>query len=81
MRLVFDKDALRKARTDAGLTQMEVSERTEIPQTTLSSYEMGRGEPTVKAMKALSSAYGVRFEDLLAVCFVEVPDDADAGVA
>ena len=41
---------------------------------------MGKGEPTVKAMKALARAYDVRFEDLVDVCFVEVADE-NAGVA
>ena len=69
MDLVFDHEALRRAREDRGLTQTEVSELSGIPQTTLSTYETGRSEPTIKVMRALAVVYDTDPREFIDVCF------------
>lgn len=71
MKLVFDNKALRKARENCGLTQMEVSRKSGIPQTTISSYERGESEPTVKVMRLLAIAYNLDPSEFIDVCFRE----------
>lgn len=71
MDLVFDNKVLRKAREDRGLTQMEVSALSGIPQTTISSYEQGKSEPTVKVMRLLAIAYDIDPSEFIEKCFPE----------
>jgi transcriptional regulator with XRE-family HTH domain len=49
---------LRRARQDAGLTQLALSRRAGIPQSVISDYERGRREPGVSALNALLRAVG-----------------------
>lgn len=74
MGFVFDSDELKKARVNVGLTQVEASAASGIPQTTISSYEKGRTTPTVKAMKCLAEAYQMRQNDLIDLCFKELKE-------
>lgn len=71
MDLVFDNETLRRAREERGFTQKEVSERSGIPQTTISSYEKGKSVPTIKAMRCLAIAYGIKPALFIEQCFHE----------
>lgn len=50
---------LREARTHAGLSQTELSERTGIAQPNISVYESGRRTPTLRTLVALLDACDV----------------------
>ncbi len=56
---------LKKARTQRGLTQQEVSKRTKIPLSTLRRYERGTNDPDSKALMCLAKLYGVSCDYLL----------------
>ncbi len=51
---------LRTARTRAGLSQVELAQRTETSQATVSAYERGRKEPSVATLERLLAALGSR---------------------
>lgn len=48
---------LREARQDIGLSQREISERSEIPASRISEFELGVAVPTDGELSALSQAY------------------------
>lgn len=50
---------LRKARERSGLSQLEVSKRTNINNKTLSRYEHGNSEPDYTTLKLLADLYDV----------------------
>ena len=56
--------ALRRLREVAGLTQVQVAERSGIAQNRLSRYENGRQLPDVPTMDRLLGCYGVDVEGL-----------------
>ena len=57
--------ALRRLREKrAGLTQVQVSERTGISQGRLSRYETGRKVPDLSTLDRLLTCYGMNLEDL-----------------
>ena len=56
---------LRLTRTAAGLTQEAVARVLEIPTTSLSHWETGRREPSLRNLRKLSAALGVRTSVLL----------------
>ncbi|MBI5161975.1 MAG: XRE family transcriptional regulator [Micrococcales bacterium] len=51
-------EVLRAARVRAGLSQVELGRRAGVPQSVVSSYERGRREPTVSALRHLVAAAG-----------------------
>lgn len=53
-------DALRTARTTAGLSQAEVADRSGTSQATLSAYERGRKQPSVATLDRILRATGSR---------------------
>lgn len=56
---------LKKARSNTGFTQMEVSKETKIPQSTLANYETGRTEPDIENIGILADFYGVSTDWLI----------------
>lgn len=57
---------LRMVRTRRGMTLVEVAEQTGISKSTLSRLETGRRRPTLEILLALSLAYRVPLDDLVA---------------
>jgi predicted nucleotidyltransferase/DNA-binding XRE family transcriptional regulator len=55
-------EALRSARTAAGLTQAELARRAGITQSVVSAYEAGRREPAVSTLTRLVEATGASLE-------------------
>jgi transcriptional regulator with XRE-family HTH domain len=53
-------DALRRARTRAGLTQYALARRAGTSQATISAYESGRKQPSVETLDRLLAATGAR---------------------
>jgi transcriptional regulator with XRE-family HTH domain len=53
-------DLLRTARREAGLTQLELAERSGIRQSVISAYERSRRQPSVAALERLLTAMGLR---------------------
>ncbi len=58
-------EKLKKARKDKGLIQVEVSEYTKIPRSTLANYESGRTEPDIETLATLADFYEVSTDWLL----------------
>ncbi len=57
--------ALKKARKTAGLTQKDVYEVLGVPQSTFSSWEIGKSEPDANTLIKLCAMYGIdRFSEL-----------------
>lgn len=56
---------LKKLRTDHYLTQQEVADYLKIDRSTYAKYELGRSEPSLFALKALSTLYGVSLDSFL----------------
>lgn len=54
-----------KARYDKGYTQMEVSNLTGIPNSTIAKYETGKLQPDLEKLGILADFYGVSIDWLL----------------
>ena len=54
------------ARVNAGLTQGEVALKLNISQATLSSWERGITDPTIKQIRAMCALYGCDITDIRA---------------
>jgi transcriptional regulator with XRE-family HTH domain len=52
-------DLIREIRREAGLTQAELSRRSGIPRSVLSTYEHGRRQPAVAALACIAQAAGL----------------------
>jgi transcriptional regulator with XRE-family HTH domain len=57
---------LREERRAAGLSQRELSERTNVSNAYLSQVERGRHEPSLRVLTSVASTLGVSLESLLA---------------
>jgi transcriptional regulator with XRE-family HTH domain len=55
---------VRQLRTDAGLSQVEFSERCGFYQTYLSRVENGKANPTLNAMEVIANALGLTIYEL-----------------
>ena len=62
--------ALIDARTQAGLTQQQLSARTGIAQSDISKFENGNGNPSLKTLRRLAAGMGMR----LSIQFEPVTD-------
>jgi DNA-binding XRE family transcriptional regulator len=60
----FISKRIRKARKAAGLTQVELAERSGIPQSHISRLENGEHSPSAQTLKRLAQALNVPYEDL-----------------
>lgn len=58
-------EKLKKARTDAGYTQIQVSEILKIARSTLANYEVGRTQPDYETLGKLADFYAVSVDWLL----------------
>lgn len=56
---------LKKARKEAGFTQLEASNETKIPRSTLANYELGRTEPDIENLGILIDFYNIESHWLL----------------
>lgn len=56
---------LKKARNDAGYTQIEVAKELKIAQSTLTNYETGRTEPDIETIGKLINFYNITADWLL----------------
>lgn len=70
-------ERLRKARERKGLSQTEVSRRTNINNKTLSRYEKGGSEPDIETVKILAELYEVSSSYLLTGEEEDITNDAD----
>lgn len=61
---------LKKARTDAGYTQQQVSRETGISQSQLTKFETERLEPSLETLGILAQFYNVSIDWLLGVSIV-----------
>ena len=57
---------LRQIRQEAGLTQVQLAERLDIPQTWISNYERGERKIDVLELRQICKAAGIRFLDFMA---------------
>lgn len=55
-------DILRQARVLSGVSQVELSRRTGVAQSTISAYERGINEPSLKSLRALVAGTGLDME-------------------
>ena len=58
-------EKLKKLRTDNGLTQDELAEKTYVTRTAISKWESDRGYPNIDSLKAISKFFSVSIDDLL----------------
>ena len=58
------KDNIKKARLDAGLTQIEVAEKLGVAQAQYARWENGGRNPTDETVKKLAEIFGVTFDKL-----------------
>jgi transcriptional regulator with XRE-family HTH domain len=56
---------LQRLRREAGLTQMELGNRSNMQHSVISRYERGLRDPQLEAIAALAKALGVRAADLV----------------
>jgi len=61
------KDKLKQLRKDAGLSQFEAADKMNWKHSTLSEYETGRRQPTVRNFIKLCRIYGCEPNDLIDV--------------
>lgn len=59
------KDKLKELRKEKGLTQTQLSEQLEIPQTTYAGYETGKHEPDFKTLIKIADFYKTSTDYLL----------------
>ena len=62
---------IKKARKDAGYTQLQVAESTGIPKSSISKYETGNLEPDLEKLAQLAKFYNVSINWLLGVDIVD----------
>ena len=56
---------IREARKRKGITQAELSKRTEVHRNTIINYETGRRDPRVKDLKKIAKALNVSLVELI----------------
>ncbi len=59
------KDRLKELRVERGLSQMALSLETQISQSAIAKWELGKTEPTASALIALSKFFGESVDYLL----------------
>lgn len=62
-------ESIRKARTNAGLTQEQLARQIGVASMTVSRWERGKHEPLAHQWRAIAQATGTQLDELL-------PDDA-----
>lgn len=61
----MEENAIKKARTEAGLTQVQLAEKMGCSQQEIQRWEAGRVSPTAKTLKKLAEAIGCNPGDLI----------------
>ena len=75
-------ERLKIARKARGLTQEQVAELTQVSQSAISLYELGRREPYIITAKRLAIAYGVTIDWLMGISNAGGPvDDWEPGMS
>ncbi|WP_405844649.1 helix-turn-helix domain-containing protein [Streptomyces sp. NBC_01518] len=62
---VFSPENLKKARSEAGLTQFELGSKSGLAPDKISKFENGRAIPLLVSAAALAEALGLLVDDLL----------------
>lgn len=65
-------ERIKKARTEAGYTQQQVADLTQISRSNIAKYESGTLEPTLETLGTLAQFYNVSLNWLLGVA-IEKP--------
>ena len=78
MHYVFSKEALKRIRSEQGLSQPRLSQLSGIPSQQVNAYERGRHVPGGQNIAKLARSLGCQFDDLLQP---EVADQAAPGSA
>ena len=58
-------EKLKKLRTDNGLTQDELAEKTYVTRTAISKWETDKGYPSIDSLKELSSLFKISIDELI----------------
>ena len=75
-------ERLKIARKARGLTQEQVAELTQVSQSAISLYELGRREPYIVTAKRLALAYGITLDWLMGISDAGGPvDDWEPGMS
>lgn len=56
---------IRKLRKERGMTQMELSEKSQVPRICITRYEAGQYKPGIENAKKLAVALGVTVDELI----------------
>lgn len=59
---------MRGLREDLGYTQAQVSQASGVDRAFLSDIERGRKSPTLRTLRALARAYGMRVAEIMEMC-------------
>lgn len=62
-------------RTCAGLSQLELAEKTGMTQQRISAYELGKRQPDLDTLKLFADFFGITTDELLGVEKEEQPND------
>jgi transcriptional regulator with XRE-family HTH domain len=62
---MYLKENLRTLRAFMGLTQVELSEATNIHVKSIGAYEEGKAEPSIDTLRCLAKFFGVKVDDIL----------------
>jgi transcriptional regulator with XRE-family HTH domain len=63
---MFLREKIREFRKNAKLSQLGLSKKIGIPQTTLSDFENGKTEPTISNLLKIAEGLGVTINDFIA---------------
>lgn len=64
-------EKLKKLRTDNGLTQDELAEKTYVTRTAISKWENNKGYPSIDSLKQLSNLFHISIDELISDTDVE----------
>lgn len=69
---------LRAARTDAGLTQLELSSRLGCSRSLIAQWETGRSRPTLSQVEPLAEALGLSIDQRMQILRLAAPASTEA---
>lgn len=64
-------------RTCAGLSQLELAEKTGMTQQRISAYELGKRQPDLDTLKLFADFFGITTDELLGIEKEEQPNDTE----
>jgi len=68
---------IRRIREERGLTQKELAEKMNLRQATLSSWEIGRTEPSSSHINQLCKILGCKHDDIFGFLVIDIEDSKD----